>query len=83
MVQFYKGIQLELIHRSYKGKSAKRYAVGGTNQNVWIPNKHLTPDGTIIEGEDVDYVFQKAKRQLEIAGYTDSIPGIKTKSVTV
>ena len=60
---------------------AKRYTLGGTNQNVWIPNKHLEQDGTIKEGENIDYVFRKSQRQLELAGYTDAIPGIKRRSV--
>ncbi|KJB88599.1 hypothetical protein AZ66_06520 [Paenibacillus sp. E194] len=80
MIQTYKGIRLELIKRNYKGCAARRFTLGGTNQNVWIPCKHLEADGTIKSGEDIDYVFRKAQRQLEIAGYTDPIPGIKRKS---
>ena len=49
---------------------AKRFTLNNTNQNVWIPNKHLTPDGIIKEGEDLDYVFRKAKNQLRLAGIT-------------
>lgn len=79
-VQQYKGIALQLIARNYTGYKAKRYTLGGTNQNVWIPNKHLLEDGTIKEGEDMDYVFRKAQRQLELAGYTGPIPGIKRSS---
>ncbi|WP_193769113.1 hypothetical protein [Metasolibacillus meyeri] len=86
--QYYKGIKLQLIQRSYHRTSkakghAKRFTLNGTNQNVWIPNKHLKDDGTIIEGENIDYVFRKAPRQLEKAGYTQAIPGIKRKSVMV
>ena len=81
--QHYKGIRLQLIERGYgKTMKAKRFTLNGTNQNVWIPNKHLQPDGTLIEGENIDYVFRKAQRQMEIAGYTQAIPGIKRKSVT-
>lgn len=80
--QFYKGIRLQLINRGYsKEQKAKRYTLGGTNQNVWIPNKHLHEDGTIVEGVDIDYVFRKAQRQLELAGYTEPIIGIKRRSV--
>lgn len=78
--QFYKGIQLKLIERNYGTRKAKRYTLNGTNQNVWIPNKHLTDDGTIIQGENIDYVFRKAKRQLEIAGITQAIQGIKRRT---
>jgi len=81
MIQFYKGIQLELINRNYKRYAAKRFTLGGTNQNVWIPNKHLNPDGSIKENENIDYVFRKAKRQLELAGYTGPIIGIKRRSI--
>lgn len=82
MIQFYKGIKLELIKRNYNAHSAKRFTLGGTNQNVWIPNKHLEPNGKIKEGENIDYVFRKAQRQLELAGYTDSIIGIKRRTGT-
>lgn len=78
-MQYYKGIPLKLIKRNYSGKKAKRFTLNNTNQNVWIPNKHLTPDGIIKEGEDLDYVFRKAKNQLRISGITHAIPGIKRK----
>ncbi|MGP3787179.1 hypothetical protein [Paenibacillus sp. 1A_MP2] len=80
MIQDYKGIRLELINRKYEGRAAKRFTLGGTNQNVWIPNKHLEADGQIKEGENIDYVFRKAQRQLELAGYTGPIVGIKRRS---
>lgn len=60
-------ITLKLIKRNYKGYKAKRFTLNGTNQNVWIPNKHLEDDGTIKEGENINYVFYKASRQLEIS----------------
>lgn len=66
--QYYKGIPLQLINRKYGNRKAKRYTINHTNQNVWIPNKHLTDDGTIRSGENIDYVFLQSKRQLEIAG---------------
>lgn len=68
--QYYKGIPLNLIKRKYGSRKAKRCVVNHTNQNVWIPNKHLEPDGTIRAGENIDYVFRQAKRKLEIAGIT-------------
>ncbi len=68
-VQEYKGIRLMCIDRGdYHVKYAKRFTLNGTNQNVWIPNKHLTPDGTLKQGENIDYVFMKSRRQCEIAG---------------
>lgn len=79
--QFYKGIEIQLIERKdYPRRNAKRFILNGTNQNVWIPNKHLQSDGTLIENQNLDYVFRSAKRQLEIAGYSEPIPGIKRKS---
>ena len=68
--QYYKGIPLNLVKRKYGSRNAKRYVINHTNQNVWIPNKHLEPDGTIRTGENIDYVFRQAKRKLEIAGIT-------------
>lgn len=81
-LQFYKSIPIRLINRSYAGFSAKRFVINDTNQNVWIPNKHLDNDGTIKQGENIDYVFRKAQRQLEIAGITQAIVGIKRQSAT-
>lgn len=66
--QYYRGIPLNLIKRKYYNRKAKRYTINHTNQNVWIPNKHLSDDGTIKSGEDIDYIFNKSKRKLEIAG---------------
>jgi hypothetical protein len=67
--QVYKGIPLKLIVRKdYVTTRAKRFIINNTNQNVWIPNKHLEVDGTIKPGENIDYVFRKARRQLELAG---------------
>jgi hypothetical protein len=80
--QTYKGIELVCIQRNYINRKAKRYTLGGTNQNVWIPTKHLEADGTIKASEDIDYVFRKAVRRLEIAGYTDPIVGIKRRSTS-
>lgn len=79
-MQYYKGIPLQLIKRNYTGYKAKRYAINGTNQNVWIPIKHLDEDGTILTNEDIDYVLRKAQRQLEIAGITQMIIGIKHRT---
>lgn len=79
-LQAYKGIPFQLIdRRDYPMRQAKRYTLNGTNQNVWIPNKHLMPDGTVIPGENIDYVFRLASHQLDLAGITQAIPGIKRK----
>lgn len=79
-IQYYKGIPLQLINRKYGDRNVKRFAINHTNQNVWIPNKHLTEDGTIVPGEDLDYVFRKAQRQLMLAGITEPIVGIKRRT---
>lgn len=52
---------------------AKRFVINHTNQNVWIPNKHLEEDGTIKGTENIDYVFRKSIIQLELAGITQPI----------
>jgi hypothetical protein len=68
-LQYYKTIPVRLILRkNYKYDKAKRFTLNETNQNIWIPNKHLMPDGTIIYGENIDYVFRKSWRQCNIAG---------------
>ena len=79
-IQYYKGIPLQLIDRKYGDRKAKRFIINGTNQNVWIPNKHLAEDGTILAGENLDYIFRVAKRQLELAGIKQAIQGIKRRS---
>lgn len=80
-VQYYKSIPLRLIVRGdYPYKQAKRYTINGTNQNIWIPNKHLMDDGTIRPCEDIDYCFRRRQRQLELAGVTWGIPGIKRQT---
>ena len=66
--QYYNQIPLNLINRKYGNRKAKRFVINHTNQNVWIPNKHLLPDGTIKPGENLNYIFSRAKRQLELAG---------------
>ena len=60
---------------------AKRFIINHTNQNVWIPNKHLKEDGTIKEIENIDYVFRKSIRQLELVGITQAIIGIKRRTI--
>ena len=80
-IQYYKGITLNLISRKYKNMKAKRFIINHTNQNVWIPNKHLKEDGTIKETENIDYVFRKSIRQLELSGITQAIVGIKRRTI--
>lgn len=79
--QYYKGIPLNLISRKYKNMKAKRFIINHTNQNVWIPNKHLKENGTMKEKENIDYVFRKSIRQLELAGITQAIIGIKRRTI--
>lgn len=80
-IQLYKGIPIRLIDRKYGERKAMRYTVNNTNQNVWIPIKHLDANGTILNNENIDYVFRKAQRQLELAGITQAIIGIKKKTL--
>ena len=69
VTQYYKGIPIKCIPRkSYSYNSAKRFVLNNTNQNVWIPNKHLEEDGTLKKGENIDYVFKKSLNQCKIAG---------------
>lgn len=75
--QFYKGIMLQLTKREYTRYNAKQFTLNNTIQKVWIPNKHLLEDGTINPKHDIDYVFRSAQKQLEYAGYTGPIPGIR------
>jgi len=77
--QHYKHVPLRLIIRQdYHAKKAKRFVINNTNQNVWIPNKHLHPDGTIKENQELDYIFKGpvAKRKMDLAGVVSPIPEI-------
>ena len=70
-VQLYKNVPLKLIvytESHFARLKAKRFTVNDTNQNVWIPNQYLESDGTIKLNANIDFVFYKSKRQLEIAG---------------
>ena len=78
--QYYKNIPLNFVSRKYNNMKAKRFVINHTNQNVWIPNKHLEEDVTIKDTENIDYVFRKSIRQLELAGITPPIIGIKRRS---
>lgn len=69
----YKNVPLKLIvytEEHFARLKAKRFIINGTNQNVWIPNKYLEPDGTIKSDANIDFVFYKAHRQLELSGIT-------------
>lgn len=68
--QYYRGLPLRLIDRKdYNMRNAKRFIINNTNQNVWIPNVFLEKDGTIKNDVDIMFIFKKAKKQLELAGY--------------
>ena len=70
-MQYYKSIPIRLVKKSnakYACRNAKRYTINGTGETVWIPNKHLTDDGTIKKGENIDYVFLKNPRSCRLAG---------------
>lgn len=67
--QYYKDIPLRLIVRKdYRALKARRFTLNGTNQNVWIPCQYLEVDGTIKPNVNIDFVFLRAKIQLELAG---------------
>lgn len=69
----YKNVPLKLIvytEKHFQRLKAKRFTINGTNQNVWIPNCYLKEDGTIKLFANIDFIFFKSKRQLEIAGVT-------------
>lgn len=78
--QYYKDISVRLILRNYDNYGAVRFIINETNQNVWIPKKHLNEDCTIKDGENIDYVFRKAQTQLAYAGVWKAIPGIKRQT---
>lgn len=69
-LQNYRGLPLRLIVRKdYSHRQAKRFTINDTNQNIWIPNRYLLKDGTIKSDVNIMFIFKKAQRQLELAGY--------------
>lgn len=71
LTQYYKNVPLKLIvytDSHFERLKAKRFNVNNTTQNVWIPNQFLEPDGSIKENVNIDFVFYRSKRQLELAG---------------
>lgn len=68
--QYYKNIPLKQVIRRYTGMKAHRYTLNGTNQNVWIPCKHLDETGRLLPGQNIDYVFLKSPNQCYYAGVT-------------
>ena len=48
-LQYYKGIPLQQIDRGYGDAKARRFAMNHTNQNVWIPCKHLSTKKHIVD----------------------------------
>lgn len=69
--QYYKGIPLRLIvytEEHFSRLKAKRFLIGNSHQNIWIPNSCLTKNGTILPDKNLDFVFRNATRKLELAG---------------
>lgn len=69
-MQSYKNIPFQQVDRGYGKAKARRFAINNTNQNCWIPLKHLELDGTIRDNQDLDYIIIGNKRQFELAGVT-------------
>lgn len=53
--QIYKNVVLR-FYGSHTAKAA-RFLLYGTNQNVWIPKKHLDEHMTIKPGENINYII--------------------------
>lgn len=47
---------------------ASRFSINETNQNLWIPNKHLDENGNIKLGQNIDYVIVQARSQIKHSG---------------
>lgn len=71
IVQYYKEIPLTLIiytEKHFNRLKAKRFMLGDTkyNQNIWIPNVYLEPNGTLKSNINIDFIFHKAYQQNKI-----------------
>jgi len=58
-------IPLRCFRREFK---ASRFTINETNQNLWIPNKHLDENGLIKSGQNIDYVIVGARSQIRCSG---------------
>ena len=47
---------------------ATRFTINGTNQNLWIPNRHLDECGRIKKGQNIDYVIVQSRNQIILSG---------------
>lgn len=68
-VQYYKGIPIKLIvytEKHFNRLKAKRFILGNSNQNIWIPNIYLTEDGTIKKNANIDFIFKQAFYQKKL-----------------
>lgn len=61
--QYYKKTPIRLIDREdYDYRRAKQFAlVKDPSKSVWMPNKHLMEDGTLVQDEKIDYVFRSLR----------------------
>ena len=64
-IQYYYDITLQCVPRSdYDKWLAKLFILNGNrNATIWIPNRHLSKDGTLYSGEDIDYVFKSERNR--------------------
>ena len=78
-IQEYKGIRLKLIvytETHFQRLKAKRFLILNAHdkpsgQNLWIPNRFLSADGTIDKTKNLDWLFFKPENQhkLALAGF--------------
>ena len=67
-VQFYKHVPIKLIiytEKHFARLKAKRFMLGSPkyNQNIWIPNCYLEPNGSLKPNVNIDFIFKKAYQQ--------------------
>lgn len=64
-IQYYYDISLRCVpRRDYDKWRAKLFILNGNrNAMIWIPNKHLSSDGTIHAGECLDYIFRSERNK--------------------
>lgn len=72
-VQWFRNVPLKLIvytEKHFSVLKAKRFMIHGSTQNLWIPNKFLTENGTIRDPEKIAWIFSNKTTQhkLELAG---------------
>ena len=67
-LQEYGGVPFYLREGSYEGKRAMCFVIPSYEILFWIPKRHLTKQGRLKSGQNIDYVFKGKEESLLMHG---------------